>query len=134
MAFAPVERHLTLSNNETRDIQMFVPDKPDLQPCLAYFAPVKRWAGVMSLYQIVREITGLEDVDLTEASNAKNTLGWDSLHQIELIFAVECAYHVRFSVAEIIGIKDIGDIRRLLIAKGADVERVDEDRQERLSA
>lgn len=88
----------------------------------------------MSLYQIVRKITDLKDAELSEDSNAKNTPGWDSLHQIELIFAIEGAYQVRFSVAEITSIKNIGDIRRLLIAKGADVERVGEDRQERLSA
>jgi acyl carrier protein len=88
----------------------------------------------MSLYQIVRKITGLKDAELSEESNAKNTPGWDSLHQIELIFAIEGAYRVRFSVVEIMSIKNIGDIRRLLIAKGAEVERADQDRQERLSA
>lgn len=88
----------------------------------------------MSLYQIVRKISGLKDAELSEESNARNTPGWDSLHQIELIFAIEGAYQVRFSVAEIMSLKNIGDVRRLLISKGADVERVDADRQERLSA
>jgi acyl carrier protein len=88
----------------------------------------------MTLYEIVRKITGLKDVELSEESNAKNTPGWDSLHQIELIFAIEGAYQVRFSVAEIMSIENIGGIRRLLIAKGADVERVDEKTHERLRA
>lgn len=88
----------------------------------------------MSLYQIVRKITGLEDVELSEESNAENTPGWDSLHQIELIFAIEGAYHVRFSVAEILSVRNIGDIRRLLLAKGAEVERVETVREQRLSA
>lgn len=88
----------------------------------------------MSLYQIVRNITDLKDAVLTEESNAQNTPGWDSLHQIELIFAIEGTYRVRFTVAEITRLKNIGDIRRLLLAKGAEVERVDEVADERLTA
>jgi acyl carrier protein len=100
-----------------------------------HYAPhIERRAGAMSLYQIVRKITGLKTTVLTEESNAQNTPGWDSLHQIELIFAIEGAYRVRFTVAEMTRLKNIGDIRRLLLAKGADVENVDEGSEERLTA
>ena len=34
-----------------------------------------------------------------------------------MIFAVESAFHVRFSMPEITSLKNLGDIRRLLIAK-----------------
>ncbi len=88
----------------------------------------------MGLYQIVRKITGLHDAVLSEGSDAQNTPGWDSLHQIELIFAIEGAYRVRFTVAEIMSLKNIGDIRRMLIAKGADVERFTDAPKERLRA
>ena len=79
----------------------------------------------MNLYQIVRNLIGQKDVVLDEGSNAENTAGWDSLKNMELIFAIESTYRVRFTVKEVTRLKSIGDLRRLLIAKGADVDAVD---------
>ena len=88
----------------------------------------------MSLYQIVRRVIGEEDVALEEASNADTTAGWDSLKNMELIFAVESTYRVRFTVKEVVRLKNIGDLRRLLVAKGADVEVIEPVREELLRA
>jgi acyl carrier protein len=88
----------------------------------------------MSLYQIVRRVIGEEDVALDEASNADTTAGWDSLKNMELIFAVESTYRVRFTVKEVVRLKNIGDLRRLLVAKGADVEVIEPVREELLRA
>lgn len=88
----------------------------------------------MSIYQIVRNVIGQKDVALDECSNADNTPGWDSLKNIELIFAVESHYRVRFTVKEVARLKSVGDLRRLLIAKGADVNAVDPVQKERLRA
>jgi len=88
----------------------------------------------MNLYQIVRSVIGRKDVVLDENSNAENTAGWDSLKSMELIFAIESAYCVRFTVKEVARIKSIGDLRRLLLAKGADVDAVDGVREERSRA
>ena len=79
----------------------------------------------MKLVQIVANILEIEPSKLFDASNAQNTPRWDSLRHIEVIFAVESAFHVRFTMPEITSLKNLGDIRRLLIAKnvllGADV-------------
>ncbi len=88
----------------------------------------------MSLYQIVRSVIGQKDVALDESSNADNTAGWDSLKNMELIFAVESTYRVRFTVKEVARLKSIGDLRRLLLAKGASVDVVDAVQEERLRA
>jgi acyl carrier protein len=76
----------------------------------------------MKLYQIVGNILGVDPATLDEESNAQNTPRWDSLHHIEVIFAVESAYQVRFTMPEIASLRKLGDIRRLLIAKNAPVE------------
>ena len=88
----------------------------------------------MNLYQIVRNLIGQKDVVLDEGSNAENTAGWDSLKNMELIFAIESTYRVRFTVKEVTRLKSIGDLRRLLIAKGADVDAVDPVQEARLRA
>lgn len=88
----------------------------------------------MSLYQIVRNVIGQKDAALDEMSNADNSAGWDSLKNMELIFSVESAYRVRFTVKEVARLKCIGDLRRLLLVKGAEVEAVDPVHEERLRA
>ena len=71
----------------------------------------------MKLKQIVSNILEIDASLLSEQSNAQNTPRWDSLRHIEVIFAVESAFHVRFTMPEITSLKNLGDIRRLLIAK-----------------
>jgi acyl carrier protein len=73
----------------------------------------------MRLYQIVANVLKVDPQTLSCESNAQNTKNWDSLRHIEVIFAVENAYHVRFTLPEITGLRKLGDIRRLLVAKGA---------------
>jgi acyl carrier protein len=71
----------------------------------------------MQLYQIVGKVLGVDPSQLSEESNAQNTPRWDSLRHIEVIFAMESAFHVRFTMPEIASLRKLGDIRRLLIAK-----------------
>ena len=83
----------------------------------------------MKLKQIVGNILEIEPDRLTEHSNAQNTPRWDSLRHIEVIFAVESAFHVRFTMPEITSLRNLGDIRHLLINKGAIVESTDGERK-----
>jgi len=71
----------------------------------------------MQLYDLVGKVLGVDPETLTEDSNAQNTPKWDSLRHIEVLFAMESAFHVRFSMPEISGLRKLGDIRQLLLAK-----------------
>ena len=74
----------------------------------------------MRLYQVIGNVLNVEPSTLSEDSNADNTANWDSLRHIEVIFAVESAFHVRFTMPEIASLRKLGDIRRLLINKGVE--------------
>jgi acyl carrier protein len=84
------------------------------------------------LKQIVANVLRIDAAELSDDSNAQNTPRWDSLRHIEVIFAVESAYHVRFTMPEISSLRKLGDIRVLLKSKGALIE--DTPAQQRLSA
>ena len=71
----------------------------------------------MRLNHIVANVLEIDASLLNDASNAQNTPRWDSLRHIEVIFAVESAFHVRFTMPEITSLKNLGDIRRLLVTK-----------------
>jgi acyl carrier protein len=71
----------------------------------------------MQLYELVGKVLGVDPSSLNEESNAQNTPKWDSLRHIEVLFAMESAFHVRFTMPEISGLRKLGDIRQLLAAK-----------------
>lgn len=79
----------------------------------------------MRLKQVIGSILQVEPETLDDQSNASNTPNWDSLRHIEIIFAIESAFHVRFSMPEIASLRDLGDIRRLLIEKGVSFESIE---------
>jgi acyl carrier protein len=71
----------------------------------------------MQLYQLIGKVLGVDPAGLTEESNAQNTPKWDSLRHIEVVFAMENAFHIRFTMPEIASLRKLGDIRKLLEAK-----------------
>ena len=73
----------------------------------------------MKLEKIVAQVLAIDETDLSDESNAKNTRNWDSMRHIELLLAVETAYGVQFSMPEITGMQKLGDMRSLLVEKGA---------------
>lgn len=75
----------------------------------------------MRLYQVIGNILKVDPTTLSETSNAENTQNWDSLRHIEVIFAVEAAFHVRFEMSEITSLRNLGDIRTLLLNRGVDI-------------
>ena len=74
----------------------------------------------MQLYDVIANVLGIEADTLNEKSNALNTANWDSLRHIELILAVENAYNIRFAITEVMNMQNLGDMREILEAKGAD--------------
>lgn len=71
----------------------------------------------MQLYNIIGKVLGVDPATLNDESNAQNTPKWDSLRHIEVIFAMESAFHIRFTMPEIANLRKLGDVRKLLLAK-----------------
>jgi acyl carrier protein len=83
----------------------------------------------MQLYELIGKVLGVDPATLTEDSNAQNTPKWDSLRHIEVVFAMESAFHVRFTMPEISGLRKLGDIRKLLLAKNVPLKQTEELRK-----
>lgn len=83
----------------------------------------------MQLYQLIGKVLGVDPAELNEDSNAQNTPKWDSLRHIEVVFAMENAFHVRFTMPEISGLRKLSDIRQLLLTKNVRLNEQDEERK-----
>ena len=55
---------------------------------------------------------------INDDTSPRNTKSWDSLKHLELVMAVEGAYSVQFTMAEIVGLNSVGRVRELLRMKG----------------
>ena len=79
----------------------------------------------MQLYNIIGKVLGVDPASLSDESNAQNTPKWDSLRHIEVVFAIENAFHVRFTMPEIASLRKLGDIRQLLVTKNVKLNEQD---------
>lgn len=76
----------------------------------------------MELNEVIAGVLKIDPSMINNESNAHNTPNWNSLRHIELILAVENAYGVRFSMPEMVSMQNVGDMRDLLIEKGASLD------------
>ncbi len=75
----------------------------------------------MKLTSLIASVLDIDENTLTDESNAKNTPNWDSARHIDLLLAVEVAFGVQFSMPEITGMQNLGDMRGLLRSKGVEL-------------
>jgi acyl carrier protein len=69
------------------------------------------------LNQIFREIFNRKNIELNYETTAKDIAGWDSITHISIIVSVENHFEIKFSIVEIINMKNIGDLIRLIEIK-----------------
>lgn len=71
------------------------------------------------LVDIFEDVMDADDVELTDETTANDVEEWDSLSHVRLIIAIERHYGIKFSNAEIEGLKKFGDIVTLIQSKTA---------------
>ena len=59
----------------------------------------------------------LDDWEFGEETTASQVPGWDSLSHINVIVAVERQFKLRFSTLEVLRLKSVGDLQRLIDSK-----------------
>jgi len=62
---------------------------------------------------ILKELQ-LRDFDLQDETRAYQVPGWDSLSHIKVILAIEKEYKIRLTTAELLRLKNVGDMQLLL--------------------
>ena len=59
----------------------------------------------------------LEDFNFVDETTAKQVPNWDSLNHINVILAVEKEFKIKFKGAEILRIKNVGELQQLIDTK-----------------
>lgn len=60
--------------------------------------------------EIFREVLDNEDITLADTTTANDIEEWDSLSHIQLIVAIEKEFKIKFTSAEILSWKNVGEL------------------------
>jgi acyl carrier protein len=69
------------------------------------------------LKRLILSVLKLDDWDIKDETVAAQIPGWDSLNHVNVIVAVEKYFHLYFKPAEILKLKNVGDLQRLVNSK-----------------
>ena len=69
------------------------------------------------LKKVILQELNLDDFDLQDETIAPEVPGWDSLNHVNIILAVEKSFSVKFKSYEVLRLKNVGDLQKLLDAK-----------------
>lgn len=69
---------------------------------------------------IFREVLNEPELELSDTLNEKDVASWNSFNNVLLINNIEKAFSVKFSLTEILKLKNVGDIKNLLASKLGD--------------
>ncbi|MCX6175323.1 MAG: acyl carrier protein [Ignavibacteriales bacterium] len=69
------------------------------------------------LKKVILKELNLDDFDLQDETIASEVPGWDSLNHINIILAVEKSFNVKFKSYEVLRLKNVGDLQKLLDTK-----------------
>jgi acyl carrier protein len=70
-----------------------------------------------SMNKVFREIFDDPTISLKDETTAQDIEGWDSLRHIDLIMQLEEEFNLRFTVDDITGLKNVGEMIAMLERK-----------------
>lgn len=73
---------------------------------------------MVPLNELIGAVIDVDPATINDDSSPLTVDGWDSLAHISLISAIEETYSVDFTAAEMRKASSVGELRRLLSAKG----------------
>ena len=69
------------------------------------------------LNDVFRDLFDDQSISLNDGTTAADVDGWDSLEHINLILAVEEKFNMKFTMGEVTGMKNIGEMIDIIIKK-----------------
>ena len=70
------------------------------------------------LNEVFRDVFDDDSIEVNEDTTAADIEDWDSLNHITLIDAVESEFGVRFTMGEVSGMKNVGEMAQIIKERG----------------
>ena len=72
----------------------------------------------MRVAKVFSEVLGISAESISDATSPDNTPQWDSMAAMNLVVAIEDEFDVRLSTAEIVSMRNVALVKKVLAAKG----------------
>ena len=73
------------------------------------------------LYNIISKVFSIPISEINDESGPETIESWDSFNGLILVDELESSFNIKFSVSEIIDVKNVEDIKRHLNNHGVDL-------------
>ena len=80
-----------------------------------------RWIMSNKLYSIVSKVMSVPEWEIGDQSGPESIKVWDSLNLYMLIEDIEAEFNVKFTMEEILEIKNVGHFKKLLANHGCEL-------------
>ncbi len=74
------------------------------------------------LYNIISKVFSVQISEINDESSPETIESWDSFNGLILVDELESNFNIKFSVSEIIDVKNVKDIKRHLNNHGVDLD------------
>jgi len=74
------------------------------------------------LYDIMSKVFSVQISEINDESSPETIESWDSFNGLILVDELESNFNIKFSVSEIIDVKNVKDIKRHLNNHGVDLD------------
>jgi acyl carrier protein len=68
--------------------------------------------------EVFAEVLGISPAQITDETSPDNTPQWDSMAAMNLVVAIEDEFDIRLSTAEIVSMRNVAIVRKVLTTKG----------------
>lgn len=69
------------------------------------------------LNEVFRDVFDEESITVNDSTTADDIEGWDSLEHINLIAAVESEFGIKFSMGQVVTMKNVGEMADIILQK-----------------
>ena len=74
------------------------------------------------LYDIISKVFSVQISEINDESGPETIESWDSFNGLILVDELESNFNIKFSVSEIVDVKNVKDIKRHLNNHGVDLD------------
>jgi len=74
------------------------------------------------LYDIISKVFSVQISEINDESSPETIESWDSFNGLILVDELESNFNIKFSVSEIVDVKNVKDIKRYLNNHGVDLD------------
>jgi len=74
------------------------------------------------LYDIISKVFSVQISEINDESSPETIESWDSFNGLILVDELESNFNIKFSVSEIVDVKNVKDIKRHLNNHGVDLD------------